>query len=331
MIVNLYRNSILSIFAEIRNDTAQKKLNINLSTERICQRKTRRNVQIQTDLRPPATIELNNPPKPTKRKHLRNVRSQTDFVDSAASSTSNEYNISLDERIRIFEKKFREEDQQFMHNFSNSFPTKKINLQDRFKENRKRRHSSISLESPHSSVDSSIHRSVERTDSRVDSCTDNEIMQLTNSGNNASLALLATPTDSVGIKADDNVAEELMALFGDEEETDIFGEAINTVERSHHVEHSEKINDEDCTAKNILDISTPTNLKKQSIKVHDYTLELKNSIWPCELHMQRMKLHEALMKNADRGFRYSEHLKGKFEELFGPEDDDDDNTFAPYR
>lgn len=326
MIVDLYRKAILNIFAEIRNDTEQKNLNINLSTERICQRKTRRNVQIQTDLRP---IELNNPPKPTKRKHLRNVRVQTDFIDSTAANSDSEYAISLDERIRTFEKKFREEgqNQTFMHNVSQCFPTKQANLQNRFKENRKRRHSSISLESPHSSVDSSIHRSVERTDSRIDSCTDNEIGKVTN----CTINIFATP-ESAGVTtiADDSIGLEMMALFGDDEDTDIFGEVINTVDRSHSVEHSEKLNDEDGTVKAMLEMHSSRS--SESKKLQDNILELKNSRWPCELHMQRMKLHEALIKKADKGFRYSEKLKQKFEDLFGPEDDeDDDNSFAPYR
>lgn len=324
MIVNLYRESILNIFTEIRNDTAQKQLNINLSTERIGQRKSRRNVQIQTDFRP-SIIETNIPPKPTKqRKHLRNVRVQTDVVDSTSTSSTNEYTMSLDERIRMFEKRFREGDQS-----SPGFPTKRIDYQNRFKENRKRRHSSISLESPHSSIDSSIHRSTERTDSRIDSCTDNEGMQLIHSNINASMAMLATPIENVEIATDDNVAVELMAIFGNDEETDIFGEVISTVDRSHPDERSDKINDADCT--DVISNAT-THSKNEFTNTQDYTIELKNSIWPCEYHMQRMKLHKALMKKADKGFRYSEKLRRKFEDLFGPEDeDDDDNSFAPYR
>lgn len=318
MIVNLYREAILNIFTEIRNDTEQKKLNINLSTERIGQRKTRRNVQIQTDFRP-STTETNNPPKPTKRKHVRNVRVQTDFVESTpASSVANQYTMSLDDRIRMFSQG----DQ-----FSSCFPTKRIDNQNRFKENRKRRHSSISLESPHSSIDSSIPRSSERTDSRIDSCTDNEGVQSTNISN--SMAILATPMENVDIATDDNVAAELMALFGNDEETDIFGEVIGIVDRTQSVALSDKLNDAEGTDAIRNAAAHSTN---ESTKTHDNSNELKNSIWPCEYHMQRLKLRKALMKTADRGFRYSEKLRQKFEDLFGPEDDDDDdNSFAPYR
>lgn len=320
MIVNLYRESIIKIFNEIRNDTAQKKLNVNLSTDRVYQRKTRRNVQIQTDLRSTA-VETN---KPTKRPQLRNVRCQTDVVDTSTASTASEYTISLDERIKMFEKKFR--DDQLTH----CFPTKRLDHQNRFKENRKRRHSSISLESPHSSIDSSIQRSNDRTDSRIDSCTDSEGVQLTNSSINNSIAILATPIETVESTNDDNVAHELMALFGDDEETDIFGETVSTVDRSHSVDLSDKVNGIDGSDIIHMDNATP-KLKNESKCKQYHTIELRNSIWPCELHMQRMKLHNALMKKADKGFRYSEKLRLKFEDLFGPEDDDEDNAFAPYR
>lgn len=325
MIVNLYRESILSIFTEIQNDTAEKKLNINLSTERVSQRKTRRNVQIQTDLRS-APVET---PKPAKRKHLRNVRVQTDFVDSTTAGTASEYTISLDDRIRMFEKKFREDDQT-----THCIPIKRIDYQNRFKENRKRRHSSISLGSPHSSVDSSTHRSTERADSRIDSCTDNETIQLTNSRTNDLTTISATPVENVETTADDKVAKEMMALFGDDEDTDIFGDlVISTVDRSQSVALSDAVNENNCTDIIRTDKGTAEKSKKEfkNMEDHDYTNELRNSIWPCELHMQRMKLHRALKKKADKGFRYSEKIRQKFEDLFGPDDDDEDNCFVPYR
>lgn len=326
MIVHLYREAILNTFTEIRSDTAEKKLNINLSTERVFQRKTRRNVQIQTDFRP-TPIETNHPPKqPPKRKHLRNVRVQTDFVDSTPG-TDSEYTMSLDERIRMFEKKFRDDDQ-----FAPGFPSKKINQQNRFKEHRKRRHSSISLESPHSSLDSSIHRSAERTDS-----TDNEAHHpKIDIGHSTMVAV--TPQETVEMApADDSVGQEMMALFGDDEETDIFGEVVgSTVDREPaFVEPNDKVNENENNVTLMVQMDhemMDRTLTNELENTRDYTNELKNSIWPCELHMQRMKLRKALLDKADKGFRYSEKLRRKFEHFFGPEDDDEENnSFAPYR
>lgn len=301
MIVHLYRESILNIFTEIRNDTAEKKLNVNLSTERIVQRKTRRNVQIQTDFR---TAPVEPPPfKPAKRKHLRNIRIQTDFVaEPADAGQTSDYTMSLDDRIKLIEKKFREGQP------THCFPDSRMN---RFNENRKRRYSS--MESPHSSVDSSIGRpTVERNDFTT---TNPSTVQ-------------STPVD---IAADDHVSQEMMALFGeDDEETDIFGEVISR--RPSASELSDKTKE---TARsehfNQMDRPTGAKTKVELSKPVDYTNELKNSIWPCELHMQRMKLNRALLKKADKGFRYSEKLRQKFEELFGPEDDDEENSFVPYR
>ncbi|XP_037049752.1 uncharacterized protein LOC119084032 isoform X1 [Bradysia coprophila] len=318
MIVHLYRQSILNTFTEIRSDTAQKKLNINLSTERIFQRKSRRSVQIQTDFR--STPADTHPTKPPKRK-LRNVRVQTDFVPSTPG-TSAEYTMSLDDRIRMFEKKFRDDDK-----FAQCFPAKKIDYQNRFKEHRKRRHSSISLESPHSSLDSSIHRSAERTDS-----TDNE-GHLSKADSGHSTVLFATPRELVEA-TDDTVNQEMMALFGDDEETDIFGEVVGSTDREPAtVEHSDEVDETDNNAALIQMDHTATDQKlvNEFENARDYTNELKNSIWPCELHMQRMKLRKALLAKADKGFRYSEKLKRKFVDLFGPEDDDEENnSFAPY-
>lgn len=60
---------------------------------------------------------------------------------------------------------------------------------------------------------------------------------------------------------------------------------------------------------------------------------LLNSLWPCELHMQRLRLQAALSQYAsgERGWEHTERLRWRFRELFGDEDDADDyDVFAPY-
>lgn len=332
MVVHLYRQSILNIFTEIRNDTAQKKLNVNLSSEQICSRKTRRSIQVQTDASSLSTVELQIPLKQSKRKHLRNIRVQTDVIDSTVSDSVDDIPISLEERIRMFEKHFREEDRKRMHNFSQVLPEKKTEESIQLKENRKRRHSVISLEipSPHSSVDSSIPKSIE-VDSLIDSCTGCDALPATKGIVETPLASFTTPINNC-ITADDKIAQNLQALFGDEEETDIFGEIVNPMVRPvEAIQCSETIIDH-LEQPHVEYYKNATSQLNAYIKTsYDYTQELKNSIWPCELHMQRIKLNLVLMEKADKGCRYSEKLKTKFDDLFGPEDDDDYNSFAPYR
>lgn len=59
----------------------------------------------------------------------------------------------------------------------------------------------------------------------------------------------------------------------------------------------------------------------------DYTDELNNSIWPCELHRQRLKLHRVLEQISEKGLRHTEKVRRRYLVLFG---EDDDDEFGPY-
>jgi hypothetical protein len=62
--------------------------------------------------------------------------------------------------------------------------------------------------------------------------------------------------------------------------------------------------------------------------------KLKNSVWPYQLYLQKMKLRDKLTEIADKSFAKLEKVKKKFDRLFGPsEDDDEDNCdvlLGPY-
>ncbi|XP_061394739.1 uncharacterized protein LOC133330308 [Musca vetustissima] len=54
--------------------------------------------------------------------------------------------------------------------------------------------------------------------------------------------------------------------------------------------------------------------------------DLSNSLWPCELFMQKRKLSESLARLLEEDLRWHEIMKWKFAELFG---DDSDDEFTP--
>ncbi|XP_050085122.1 uncharacterized protein LOC126570983 [Anopheles aquasalis] len=57
--------------------------------------------------------------------------------------------------------------------------------------------------------------------------------------------------------------------------------------------------------------------------------DLRRSMWPCELHMQRMKLRNLLVRIADDDYRRYEALQSRFVTLFG-EDDGEEQDLGPY-
>ncbi|XP_052867988.1 uncharacterized protein LOC128273955 [Anopheles cruzii] len=57
--------------------------------------------------------------------------------------------------------------------------------------------------------------------------------------------------------------------------------------------------------------------------------DLRQSLWPCELHMQRVKLRSLLVKIADDDYRRYESLRTRFVSLFG-EDDGEEQDLGPY-
>ncbi|XP_049538467.1 uncharacterized protein LOC125952796 [Anopheles darlingi] len=57
--------------------------------------------------------------------------------------------------------------------------------------------------------------------------------------------------------------------------------------------------------------------------------DLRRSMWPCELHMQRMKLRNLLVRIADEDYRRYEALQSRFVTLFG-EDGGEEHDLGPY-
>ncbi|XP_053670523.1 uncharacterized protein LOC128720848 [Anopheles nili] len=139
---------------------------------------------------------------------------------------------------------------------------------------------------------------------------------------------------------DDEILKELQAMFepADEEEN-IFEWSedqtqvkaiINEIENAESVQNSQSI----CSAENTV-VSSP---KIDSImlapavpqKSNTESADLRCSMWPCELHMQRMKLRSILVRIAEENYRRYEHLVNtEFISLFGV-DDGEEQDLGPY-
>lgn len=166
---------------------------------------------------------------------------------------------------------------------------------------------------------------------------------------------LLTPLPAQSQVDEDTIANELQALFGlDDNINDIFAESSvnNTqidaiIEEIHNSDVStEAIKDGSHSGQNNIFMSqniTKTVDNKDEIyfshdidesqtqieSIIDYKRELKESLWPCELHMQRMRLRRVIDSLVDKGLRHNEKIQLRFFELFGDDDDDAFNAYSP--
>ncbi|XP_053659718.1 uncharacterized protein LOC128708764 [Anopheles marshallii] len=137
---------------------------------------------------------------------------------------------------------------------------------------------------------------------------------------------------------DDEILKELQAMFEpSDEEATIFGWCADQ-ERSRMVANERE------TIEPLLGGShtTGTHFVRPSSPKIDRTVlhpaavtssgpqDLRCSMWPCELHMQRMKLRNLLVKIAEDNYRRYERLvQNQFVALFG-EDDGEEQDLGPY-
>ncbi|XP_050069829.1 uncharacterized protein LOC126557942 [Anopheles maculipalpis] len=123
---------------------------------------------------------------------------------------------------------------------------------------------------------------------------------------------------------DDEIMRELQAMFEpSDEETNIFGTQEAPYPEPLHA--GQQFSDPPST-------SSPQIDSKILLPVQQPVVEqdLRCSMWPCELHMQRMKLRNLLVKIAEDNYRRYERLvQSQFVTLFG-EDDGEEQDLGPY-
>uniref|UniRef100_A0A182VS15 Uncharacterized protein n=1 Tax=Anopheles minimus TaxID=112268 RepID=A0A182VS15_9DIPT len=123
---------------------------------------------------------------------------------------------------------------------------------------------------------------------------------------------------------DDEILKELQAMFEpSDEEVNIFG-------WSEDQDQSRVFPNEPLPSTHFAPPTSPKIDRKILHPVAPEPQDLRTSMWPCELHMQRMKLRSLLVKIAEENYRRYERLvQTEFVALFG-EDDGEEQDLGPY-
>lgn len=114
----------------------------------------------------------------------------------------------------------------------------------------------------------------------------------------------------------DDIECELEKLFGGEEDEDDFAKifGIHIEKKIEIIPTEQEIMQPVVPEKSIENI----NIKKFQSK------KLKDSIWPCELHMQRLRYRNVMLEIADKGMRHHEKVRKRLLQLFGEDSDDEE-------
>uniref|UniRef100_U5EM22 Uncharacterized protein n=1 Tax=Corethrella appendiculata TaxID=1370023 RepID=U5EM22_9DIPT len=163
---------------------------------------------------------------------------------------------------------------------------------------------------------------------------------------------VTTPSinNSIILKQNDKIEAELAEMFHSENGNNIFDECENQIQINAIIGEIEKFDGN--TSKNTMKLiddkslsNSPQNLelfgansesiaKSATLSSNSIENQLKKSIWPCELHMQTLKLRETLINIADKNILQYEKIKRKFIDLFGENDDescyDNVDELGPY-
>ncbi|KAH8258003.1 hypothetical protein KR038_004017 [Drosophila bunnanda] len=122
---------------------------------------------------------------------------------------------------------------------------------------------------------------------------------------------------------EDAVAKELALLFGDEHTdlNEIFGIEPSAVTDDPQISAIlEEIENAKlpCTRNNEDPASPASQPQQQSQE-----LDLRQSRWPCELYVQRMRLSACMVRALEADWRCEDRLRYKFHQLFGEDSDDE--------
>ncbi|KAH8375833.1 hypothetical protein KR200_000899, partial [Drosophila serrata] len=122
---------------------------------------------------------------------------------------------------------------------------------------------------------------------------------------------------------EDAVAQELAMLFGDEHTdlNEIFGIEASAVNDDPQISAilEEIENAELPYTRKIEDPPSPPSQPQQQSQ----ELDLRQSRWPCELYVQRMRLSACMVRVLEADWRCEDRLRYKFHELFGEDSDDE--------
>lgn len=136
----------------------------------------------------------------------------------------------------------------------------------------------------------------------------------------------------------DPIAKDLEMLFGEDKNSndieDIFGDSTYNADIAlvlREIELSNVTGSEKSASKTktCLNTKPAAKLEKKNkrYRLKPLVCDLRQSLWPCELHMWKQRLRETLSQLADANIRHHDQLRERFLLLFG---EDSEDEFAPY-
>ncbi|XP_063709324.1 uncharacterized protein LOC134837862 [Culicoides brevitarsis] len=309
-IVSLYRKQINKLIDTIKNETQQNLLNAVLMKTKFNSKPSKKHVATQTSVvhhqkRIPSPIVVD------AKKHKKSTRNEIDVSEA-----------TLDEKIRRFQESFIETDDMKCpkNDCLDPLPvietptrppmTPSINLNDLLSHRKQQKQVFFAPATP-SSVASQTpsinYLQIPATPTCLmtpaSTCTSNSVNQ--------------DAQDEVEKK----IMQELNEMFGEEE-------TKNDVEDIFGAESSKNVVKVTREPSPVIDLQTLSKMKDPEQEEKEMKQRLMSSIWPCELHHQKMRLRTVLSDIAERNFRKYEKIKQRFRELF--DDDETENELAPY-
>ncbi|XP_001656416.2 uncharacterized protein LOC5577339 isoform X1 [Aedes aegypti] len=323
MIMSLYRNYVLQLISQIRKETNECILHPSLINMKFTPKIIKKeccHVSVQTD-----PIEQIND---TQEKAPINLFECNDLplLDVPA--------MSLDEKIRNFERK--------MHLSSPKLKTRRDKREKRPRKERSRSRAGDRLSLPITSHEPEPAP---------------QIHQPKPASETFKSPLVEVPKPENLGSQDDEILRELEAMFDTGDDGNIFDSCENQVQIKAIMNEIEKFEPQTCEQShtlNVLETSTgqlhrdipevPSpkfdydNSQNCLLVPKEYSklepgeekvTDLRKSLWPCELHMQKTKLREILSNIADNNYLRYERIRARFVILFGEYEDEEDEL-GPY-
>lgn len=142
--------------------------------------------------------------------------------------------------------------------------------------------------------------------------------------------------ECISKEEDDNIIRELEAMFDNGDDGNIFDSCENQVQINAIINEIERFDPQQVEGQS-KPLNSPSPQLIELINVNRQPKEqsstkeadLKKSLWPCEYHMQKMKLRELLSNIADINYFKYERIRLRFIELFGEYEEEEDEL-GPY-
>lgn len=296
MIASLYRKYILKTISQIRKETNECSIHPNLVDSKFAPKIIKKecsHVSIQTD-----ELDMDTCTK---------VRTIT-MDDQQVGVLPDVPAMTLDEKIRNFEAK--------MHISS--------------RKTKSSRKSSVKKSKKETKSSTEVKQTIAKTSEHVQEPVDtSEVM--TRPPENVVLT-----GECISKEEDDNIIRELEAMFDNGDDGNIFDSCENQVQINAIINEIERFDPQQVEGQS-KPLNSPSPQLIELINVNRQPKEqsstkeadLKKSLWPCEYHMQKMKLRELLSNIADTNYFKYERIRLRFIELFGEYEEEEDEL-GPY-